>query len=250
MIRFAAALFAAAFAAGCAGQPEAPPPAAAIPAKAPGGHWRVTQAQAAAPMPTSESPYLGQVLALDDTAAGAPSGRFCDHPAYSGRTAPAADILGTAVRPAEARDAEPRPVTQVTCGDEDFGHYLHLADGALLTRVNDWVLRLEPAPKPEPAPAAAAPAPVPPPVAKAPDPRRVVYLASYKTEKAALAGWAVLAKASPVLSGQEPVTRTVDLGKKGSWVRLYGMAADEAERALICKQVAGKVDECGARNRE
>ncbi|MEW5729373.1 MAG: hypothetical protein AB1918_16215, partial [Pseudomonadota bacterium] len=209
MIRFAAVLFAAAFAAGCAGPPEAPPPAAAIPTKAPGGHWRVTQAQAAAPMPTSESPYLGQVLALDDTGAGAPSGRFCDNPAYAGRTAVAADILGTTVRPAEARDAEPRPVTQVTCGDEDFGHYLHLADGTLLTRVNDWVLRLEPTPKPEPAPAAAAAAPTspPPPAAQAPAPRRLVYLASYRTEKAALAGWAALAKASPVLRSQEPVTR-------------------------------------------
>ena len=83
-----------------------------------------------------------------------------------------------------------------------------------------------------------------------PDKRTIVYLASYKTEATARRGWKVLAKASPVLSKQKPITRAVDLGAKGKFVRLYGMAADEAERAAICKQVGKRVDECGARNRE
>lgn len=161
MTRLAAALLATLFMVGCAAQTEAPPPAVSTPAKAPGGLWRVTRAQAAAPMPTSGSPYLGRVVALGDTAAGTPSGRSCDHPTYAGRTAVATDILGTAVRPAEARDPTPRPVTAVTCGADDFGLYIHLADGGLLTRVNDWVLRLEPAPAPAPRPVTApAPAPV------------------------------------------------------------------------------------------
>ncbi|HSV29998.1 MAG TPA: hypothetical protein VLL76_10580 [Candidatus Omnitrophota bacterium] len=109
-----------------------------------------------------------------------------------------------------------------------------------------------PAPAPEPV---AAPAPAPEPAkaeapAPAPDKRTLVYLASYKTEATAMRGWKILAKASPVLAKQTPVTTKVDLGKKGKFVRLYGMAADEAERASICKQVGKRVDECGARNRE
>ncbi len=261
MIRLAAVLLAAALAAGCAAQPEAPPPAFSTPAKAPGGYWRVARAQTAAAMPTSESPYLGQVVALGDTAAGTPSGRFCDHPTYAGGTAVATDILGTAVRPTEAREPMPRSVTAVTCGDEEFGRYLHLDDGALLTRVNDWVLRLEPTPDPA-AEAAAAPTaatvptppsavtPPSPPAAKAEGRRGIVYLASYRTKSAALAGWARLVKVAPALNGQTPVTRTVDLGRKGTWVRLFATAADDGERALICRQVAGRVDECGARDRE
>jgi hypothetical protein len=115
------------------------------------------------------------------------------------------------------------------------------------------------APVAEPAPVAAAEPekPTPPPVmgmkaheVPKPDPRTLVYLASYKTEMAAQKGFKVLAKASPILAKQEPITRGVDLGKKGNWVRLYGMAADEAERTKICGQLAKRVDECGARNRE
>lgn len=83
-----------------------------------------------------------------------------------------------------------------------------------------------------------------------PDKRTIVYLASYKTEAAAHKGWKILAKASPILAQQKPVTHSVDLGAKGKFIRLYGMATDEAERTAICKQVGKRVDECGARNRE
>ena len=82
------------------------------------------------------------------------------------------------------------------------------------------------------------------------DPRTLVYLASYKTEAQAQAGFKALSKTSPILSKQKPVTQAVDLGKKGKWVRLYGMAADEGQRKAICAQVGKQVDECGARNRE
>lgn len=100
---------------------------------------------------------------------------------------------------------------------------------------------------PPPAPPSVEPQP---PVMVRQDPRTIVYLASYKTEKLALAGWRTLSKASSILSGQHPITLAVDLGRKGRWVRLYGMAADENERSKICAQLDRRVDECGARNRE
>lgn len=78
----------------------------------------------------------------------------------------------------------------------------------------------------------------------------LVYLASYPSEAKARAGWNVLAKASPILARQEPRLQNHDLGKKGKWVRVYALAADEAERATLCRQLGKLVDECGARNRE
>ncbi len=78
----------------------------------------------------------------------------------------------------------------------------------------------------------------------------LVYLASYPSEAKARAGWKRLAKASPILARQEPVLQPHDLGKKGQWVRVYALAADEAERGMLCKQLGKLVDECGARNRE
>lgn len=114
------------------------------------------------------------------------------------------------------------------------------------------VIETPPIPAP-PVPEAASPPPAAepkPPVNVRQDPRTIVYLASYRTEKLALAGWRTLSKASSVLTGQKPITLAVDLGRKGHWVRLYGMAADENERAKICAQLGRRVDECGARNRE
>lgn len=78
----------------------------------------------------------------------------------------------------------------------------------------------------------------------------LVYLASYPTEAKARAGWTRLAKASPILARQQPMLQPHDLGKKGKWLRLYALAADEAERGTLCKQLGKLVDECGARNRE
>lgn len=65
----------------------------------------------------------------------------------------------------------------------------------------------------------------------------VVYLASYPSEAKARAGWSRLAKASPILARQQPRLLSVDLGKKGVWVRLYALAGDEAERASLCRQL-------------
>lgn len=211
----------------------------------PGGQWEVATAVAIGPTGANASPYLGQRLALYEKSAGDPAGRSCAKPVYMGWDAPAASVVGAA---APAGD-ESRPVMEVTCDGAAFGTYVGLADGTLMTRVNDWALTL----KRVPAAAMVAKAePVPVPMAKpvTPDKRTIVYLASYPNEAKARAGWKVLAKTSPILARQQPILTPIDLEKKGKWVRLYGLAADEAERATICKQLGKLVDECGSRLRE
>jgi len=226
----------------------------------PGGQWEVTEALAVEPTGSNAAPYMGQKLGLYDKSAGDPAGRSCDKPSYMGWDAPAASVVGST-----AKGEDSRPVMEVTCKGEAFGTYVGMADGSLMTRVNNWVLTLkrvpaeiakapEPAPAAEPAkvaePAKPEPAKMAEPDKRTPDPRTIVYLASYPTEKKAQAGWKVLAKKSPILAKQTPIFNHVDLEKKGKWVRLYGLAADETERATICKQVAKVVDECGSRLRE
>lgn len=226
--------------------------------QAPGGEWVVREDFAVESVGTPTSPYLGQPVTLDSARAIDPAGRLCKVPAYWESTGTAAESLGLPAQPQAAVDTAPRPVITITCDNEPFAVLVSQPDGTWLTRQGSWVLRLarpEPKPLAAAAPAEAAPAPVPAaepaPAAKAkPDPRTLVYLASYRTEARAKAGFATLSKVSPILARQQPITQTVELGKKGKWVRLYGMAADESERAAICKQVGKRVDECGARNRE
>lgn len=254
------------FLAACASQPTEPM-VTKVAATPPGGMWEVVTAVTAEPQPTSmtaqppatpmTAPYLGQKMMLAADAAGDPAGRLCKSPAYQGWDANPATVLGPS-RSEMTRSGALRPVLAVLCDGQSFGSYVSQPDGSLMTRVNNWVLTLNraappPAPPPvvltpEPPPAlvvTSAPAPVP-----MPERRTLVYLASYKTEASALVGWKVLAKASPILAGQKASTQPVDLGKKGKWVRLYAMAADEDERAKLCKQLGKLVDECGARNRE
>lgn len=245
----------------CASEPPIASPPPVTPAQAPGGEWIVAEDYAAEAVGVPQSPYKGQPVVLEADRAVDPAGHLCKTPAYGLSEGVPATILGNPPQPQSAQDPTPRPVLTITCAGEPFLTLVGQADGSWLTRGNSWVLRVTKAePKSaEPMPLAAAPAPEPTPApaqveeAKAPakpDARVLVYLASYKTEKGALAGYKVLAKASPILAAGQPVTRNVDLGKKGAWVRLYGMAADEAERTILCKQVGKHVDECGARNRE
>lgn len=238
----------------CAADPQ---PQTTTPAKRavtpPGGQWEVTETLAVEPTGGNAAPYLGQKLGLYDKSASDPAGRSCDNPVYMGWEASPASVIGSA-----AKGDEPRPVMEVTCKGEAFGTYVGMADGSLVTRVNNWLLTLnrvsaETAKAPEPVKMAEPPKPEPKPEpAKMaePDKRTIVYLASYRSEKQAQAGWKVLAKKSPILAKQQPVFNHVDLPKKGKWVRLYGLAGDEAERAAICKQVGKLVDECGSRLRE
>ena len=251
----------------CAGQP-APPMVSKVSATPPGGMWEVVKAAPVQATPDKvASPYLGQKMMLTAELAGDPAGRMCKSPAYQGwDMAPSMALGGDGKGVGMASDTA-RPVLGVVCGADNFGTYVPQADGSLATRVNNWRLTLTRVPEPpkpmipepapmkvmaEPAPASAPsmPMPAPKPEPKALDKSTLVYLASYKTEEKAQAGWKRLAKASPVLAGQKPKTQAVDLGNKGKWVRLYGMAADEAEREKLCKQLGKLVDECGARNRE
>ncbi|HLO77649.1 MAG TPA: hypothetical protein VK196_14420 [Magnetospirillum sp.] len=227
-------------------------PALAV-AQAPGGHWAVVDDYAAT---AAASPYVGQPVTLDAGRAVDPAGRQCNAPSYWESRGTAEQALETSLPPRAVRDSAPRNVLTVTCAGQPFMVLVTEPDGSFLTRQNDRVLRVgEPLPLAAPqAVVEATPIFLPtrePVQAKAkPDPRTLVYLASYKSEAHARAGFKTLAKVSPVLARQQPITQSVDLGKKGQWVRLYGMAADEAERKAICGQLGKRVDECGARNRE
>lgn len=241
----------------CASDPH---PMTSAPAKRmvtpPGGLWEVVEAVAIAPTGTDKSPYLGQKLALYETSAGDPAGRTCAKPVYMGWEAEAASMVGAAAKPGEMR-----PVMDVTCDGQAFATYMGMADGSLMTRVNNWALTLKRVPPEAMIAKAPEPAPAPEPVKVEPakaepakmveaDKRSIVYLASYKNEQTAKSGWKALAKKSPILAKQEPVITPFDLGKKGTWYRLYGLAVDEAERAAICTQLGKLVDECGSRLRE
>lgn len=263
----------------CAAEPQQSTSSAAmgtlLPIPAPGGDWVVTQDWAADAAATPLSPYVGQPVALAADHAIDGAGRTCATPAYWRGQAPAAQVLGQPQQPEAGRDPAPRPVITVTCDGVAFAALVAQPDGSYLTRVNSWVLKLaphavetaavmppttpaEPVPppassQPEPEAMAApktAPVMAPPPATPKHDPRTLVYLASYRTEAQARTGFKVLTKASAILAAQQPITQAVDLGAKGHWVRLYGMATNEAERSTICKQIGRRVDECGARNRE
>lgn len=266
-----ALVFAAASLAACAAAPETDTAAVQPrPAQPPAGPLEVVEDYAAESVGALKSPYLGQPVVLEANRAIDPAGRLCKTPQYWESQTSAEIILNKPPQPQAAHDPTPRAALSVTCGTAPFLALVSQPDGSWLTRQGAWVLRVAaPAPKtmpvpmtmpvplaetpapemtktPEPAPEPAKPAAAP----ARHDPRTLVYLASYKTEAQAQAGFKTLAKSSPILAKQHAVTQAVDLGKKGKWVRLYGMAADETQRKAICAQVDKRVDECGARNRE
>ena len=107
--------------------------------------------------------------------------------------------------------------------------------------------------KPKANEAAKASADVKPAAAEKPaaaDKSTLVYLASYKTEKAARAGWDNLARKAAGLKQRQPAIKPIEMGAKGTWFRLYAQAEDEGERERICTQLGAMVDECGSRRRE
>jgi len=259
--------FATASLAACATPPEQASSAAQPQAvQPPAVSLEVIEDYAAESVGVLKSPYVGQPVVLEAERAIDPAGRLCKTPQYWESQTSAEIILNKPPQPQAAHDPAPRTALSVTCGNAPFLALVSQPDGSWLTRQGAWVLRVAaapakpaapamplplaeaPPPAPMPAPAAAEAAKVPEPAKH--DPRTLVYLASYKTEAQAQAGFKALSKTSPILSKQKPVTQAVDLGKKGKWVRLYGMAADEGQRKAICAQVGKQVDECGARNRE
>lgn len=238
------------------------PPVAATPtggwAK---GTWIVTDAFASGAVVDPQSAPRGQMIRLDSDMAGDAAGRVCPWPSYAERRASLASITAAAA-PDWPGLSDMVTVLDVSCAGQPFASYAALADGSMLSRYGGWLLRLEhgeklaanPAPmSPEPmmAPAPAAMAADPPPPAPTVEaPRRLVYLASYKTEAWAKKGWGILAAQSPSLRGLEPVTRSVDLKGKGKFVRLFAAAKDDESGKRLCKELGKTIKECGIKGRE
>jgi hypothetical protein len=247
--------------AGCAGQADMEAPAAPDTARY-RGTWIVTDAFPSGAVADPASAPRGQPVPMEAARAGDPAGRICLTPAYAEERAPLASVLGAAAADWPGL-GESVPVLVVRCGTAAFASYAMTGDGVLMTRYGGWLLRLEhgerlaakPAPMVADAAAAAVPPPAPPPAASpapaaAETPRRLVYLASYKTEDWARKGWGILAARSAALKASQPVTRTVDLKDKGRFVRLFAGAGDEAAAKAICRELGKAIAECGAAGRE
>lgn len=245
---------------------------AASPQPMEGGSWRhgtwiVTDAFASGPVADGGSAPRGQSVPMEANRAGDAAGRLCPSPRYGQDRARLASVIGAAAPDWPGLD-EKVAILEVDCAGKAFATYAVMADGALLTRYGPWVLRLEhgeklaanPAPMmaepPAPPMAVAALPPAPPPAAAAPaevssaGPRRLVYLASYKTEEWAKKGWGILAGRSAGLKASEPVMKSVDLKGKGHFVRLFAAAKDDAAAKAICKELGKAVAECGVAGRE
>lgn len=231
------------------------------------GTWIVTDAFASGSVADAGSAPRGQSVPMEAGRAGDAAGRVCPSPRYGRDRAPLASVIGAAA-PDWPGMGEKVAILQVECAGKPFATYAVMGDGALLTRYGPWVLRLEhgeklaanPAPMmaepPAPPMAVAVMPPAPPPAAApaeaapAAGPRKLVYLASYKTEDWAKKGWGILASHSAGLKTSEPVMKAVDLKGKGKFVRLFAAAKDDAAAKAICKELGKTVAECGVAGRE
>ena len=246
--------------AACASQPTAMTTAPAGPT---GGTWIVTDAFPAGAVTDMASAPRGQLVRLEAGMAGDSSGRACPWPVYRDGSMPLESVLGSSSGSLPGRS----PVLEVDCAGQRFSTYAVMADGSLLTRHGAWLLRLErgdklaanpapmlpdappmmltPATAPEPAHPLAAAEPSPPAA-----PTMLVYLASYKTEAWAKKGWGILAAQSASLKAAEPVTRSVDIKDKGTFIRLFAPAKTAAEGKRICAELGKAISDCGATGRE
>lgn len=246
-------------------------PALAAPAKdsptaaAPGGRWVVAAAYPAGAVRAGEKGPVGQVMMLGATA-NDPAGRLCPQPVYRNGTASLEALLGGS-RPSPAAEGllPALPMVTVDCHGKLFVALARGRDGALLTRSGPWLLRLERSDKArtakavatrtEPRPPAAAAPPAQPPFALDTAPglptkgARLVYLASYRSDANALRGWAVLKKRAAALSEAQPVTRSIDIPAKGTFVRLFAAVADDGLKSRICDAIKAEAADCGAGGR-
>lgn len=225
------------------------------------GTWIVTDAFPSGAVTDAASAPRGQTVPMDAGRAGDAAGRVCPSPRYGEERAPLSSVIGAAAADWPGM-ADQVAVLNVECGGKPFARYAAMADGALMTRYGGWVLRLEhgeklaanPAPmvaEPAAAPMAVAPpavTPPPPPAAEAP--RKLVYLASYKTEDWARKGWGILAGHSAALKASEPVMKGVEIKGKGKFVRLFAGARDDGAAKAICKELGKAIAECGVAGRE
>ena len=243
----------------CASQPTAMPNTPASPM---GGTWIVTDAFPAGGLTDMASAPRGQMVRLDAGMAGDVAGRACPWPSYRDSTMPLETALGGSAGSLPSNSA----ILDVDCAGQRFSTYAVMADGSLMTRHGAWLLRLErgdklannPAPMvpeappmmllptPEPAAVMAVAAPPEPPAI----PAMLVYLASYKTEAWAKKGWGILSAQSASLKAAQPVTRSVDIKDKGTFIRLFAPAKDAAEGKRICAELGKTLSDCGATGRE
>lgn len=156
------------------------------------------------------------------------------------------------------------------CGGEPFGVYAQWHDGSLPARSGPLVVRLDRADVAV-VPAKAAAAAPPPPIGQGqapkagdskgapaaakptapPDPAstELVFLASYRDDKRAQRGWALLKAKSPTLAGLTSKTKPVDLGEKGKFVRLFAVARGKDQARKLCGEVKAQAPDCGAAGR-
>lgn len=230
------------------------------------GTWIVTDAFASGAVADAASAPRGQTIPMEAARAGDAAGRVCPSPRYVQDMATLGSVIGAAPSQ-ESRLTQSVRVLAVECAGKPFATYAMMGDGAMLTRYGGWVLRLEhgeklaanPAPMmAEPAAPpmvlAAMPAPMPAPAAEpaAAAPvaaKTLVYLASYKTEAWARKGWGILAGHSATLKTSEPVMKNVEIKGKGTFVRLFAGARDQAGGKMICKELGKAIAECGVAGR-
>jgi hypothetical protein len=264
MTRFALAA-AALMLAGCASEPPPPP---VQPATTWHGEWVVTDVldRGRGSSGVGSATLVGQRLRLDLEEAGDLLGRTCPTPGYRQAEMSEAAFLGAVGRAREYPQLHrPLAVMEVTCGSQPFGLYAQWRDGSLMGRSGTVTVRLArsgdavvPAPEPPPpAKVAAAPEPKPEPKAEpaaakaavAPPAGKLVYLASYRDEKHAHKGWAILKAKSPTLAKLQPATKPVDLGKKGKFIRLFAVTKGEDQGRKLCSEFKKQLPDCGAAGR-
>lgn len=228
------------------------------------GVWAVTQAWPAGAVTGTSAPQ-GQTVILNSSSASDPMGRRCAEPVYA--VAPGRVTVALGI---DTYAPDEGLILDVACDGRSFARYVAHKSG-LLSTAQGWLFELQPAsavlserrqaamasPTPAPvvtpaAPVRSAAAPAHPPAQRtATPPRRPaaaasgdVYLASYRSQETAQAGWAVLQRQAPVLRGLQPRFHEVDLGGKGRYVRLY---ATGGAAATVCDAVKRLSPDCGAR---
>jgi hypothetical protein len=213
---------------------------------APGGRWMVFESWPAGAVSAGAKAPLWQEVTLDEGEASDAAGRVCPNPTYEVDEQPESAALGGSA-------SDPRDILTISCNGSVFSRYVRQPDGTLLARQDAWLLHLRPTDMPRATPAEMAASPAPGKAVgeqkQAATHRYLVYLASYRTEARALLGWQELKGRSKTLASLSPVTKTVTLKGKGTFVRLFAAAPQPDMNRKICSEL-GRDRDCGAQGRE
>jgi hypothetical protein len=82
-----------------------------------------------------------------------------------------------------------------------------------------------------------------------PTDERTVYLASYRSKKAAMTGFKRLQGQTPALGDATPEFKSVDIPKKGRFIRLYAKVNGPEVADHICNDLIGTLPDCGSEKR-